>query len=115
MKLITIRSQIRDVAAKFSARYRGKSGNPAWRETIERLEHLDKETATPEDVAAIIGNNAQYWVGPMNCDECGIKSEVVVMLGPEPNPYENANTVWICPSCLQKALTLIVQQTESQP
>ncbi|MCK9569140.1 hypothetical protein M0R72_09375 [Candidatus Pacearchaeota archaeon] len=108
MKLITIRSQIRDVADRFAAQYRGKSGNPAWRETIARLECLDKETATPEDVAAIIGNRS--WVCPTVCSECRVESEVVVRLGDEPD-YDS-NTTWICPSCLQKALTLATQHIE---
>jgi hypothetical protein len=109
VKLITIRSQIRDVAARFSAQYRGNSGNPAWRETIARLEHLDKETATPEDVAAIIGNKS--WVAYTHtCNDCGKESEIVVMVGDEPD-YDS-HTAWICPSCLQKALTLATQHIE---
>lgn len=98
MKIITIRTQIREVAKRWKLQY-GRTRT----DIANLLEALDVETATAEDVERIIGNGS--WVHPIPCDECREKHEIVVQLGEEPD-YESS-TVNICQECLRKALMLI--------
>lgn len=70
--------------------------------TYERLVNLPA-TATPEDVAAIIGNDK--WCGSEKCRECGRKAAVMLGEGPD---YES-HTVYICRPCLELALKLARQ------
>lgn len=67
------------------------------------LAALDKETATAEQVAEIIGNGS--WVYKRACDEYGQSSWEVVQLGEEPD-YESC-TAEICADCLRSALKLL--------
>ncbi|MCK9568802.1 hypothetical protein M0R72_07675 [Candidatus Pacearchaeota archaeon] len=112
MELVTIRSQIRDVAARFAAQYthNGKIGLEASK-IVKELRKLNVETATPEDVANIIGNSD--WVKQFNCDECGAPNDVLVEAGEEPD-YDS-QTALLCASCLREALTLISQHRMEQP
>lgn len=103
MKHIKERNMVRDVAARWRSIYgSGQYGNDKL-EILQRLEALDPETATAEQVAAIIGNNT--WAGPEACSECGIESWGVVQLGEEPD-YESQTTL-ICRACLLEAVRLI--------
>lgn len=61
------------------------------------------QSKDPEEVERIIGN--ETWTEVPECDECGCKSDAVVMIG-EPPDYESA-TAWICKKCLEKALELM--------
>lgn len=88
MKVITIRSQIREVAEKWRAHKcitRGWVGNnaPVWTgrdfAVYQRLAALDPETATAADVEAIIGNDT--WACAYWCGECGKESDTVVRFG----------------------------------
>lgn len=98
MKLITTRSQIREVVDRWFNQYpKDKSG------IGEKLKKLDLEAATPKDVASIIGNPS--WVTTQICKECGLPSDVVVQLGEEPG-YES-DTTQICPKCLENAVALV--------
>lgn len=108
MKLLDARTQIREVAARWRDHY---LDNGVWASTMRNsdtgtidveLRALDVETATPQDVAAIIGNDS--WCCPQRCDECGDRKWQVVRLGEEPD-YESA-TANICVDCLRKALAL---------
>jgi|GEM_PF-1113798 len=60
------------------------------------------ESITPEEVAAIIGNDS--WTRNV-CTECGRDVETTVHFGEEPD-YD---AVWadVCPSCLRKAMVLL--------
>ena len=62
------------------------------------------DTATPADVAAIIGNTS--WAST-SCHECGDDVPVTVELGAEED-YES-HTACICEPCLVKALAAIQQ------
>lgn len=107
MKVITIRSQIREVAGRWRKQY-PPGGHSYGREKDEiqsKLDALDVETAMPSDVTEIIGNSS--WVGPQDCHECGDKFEAVLELG-EPDDYDSY-TVRACAGCLRKALSLMVR------
>jgi hypothetical protein len=98
VKLVTIRSQILDVADRWRRQYPNDK-----RDIAEKLVALDKATATPDDVTKIIGNKS--WIGPEECDECGTSVEVYVEIGEEPD-YES-NTAHVCGPCLRKAVGLV--------
>lgn len=104
MKLITAREQIRTVAERWKKQY-GPAHNAArkWHvDILHSLKSLDVETATNEDVAAIIGNTS--WI-ISECDECGGLFDALVefsdvYVGEYAPPR-------ICAGCLRKALALI--------
>jgi hypothetical protein len=105
MKLVTIRSQIRDVAKRWHQQY--GPGNPYSKDLDKisigkALDRLDTESATADDVAAIIGNRS--WAEEKECDECGAKGDVVEV-GEEPD-YES-RTAMLCYGCVCKALALL--------
>uniref|UniRef100_A0A6M3LMC0 Uncharacterized protein n=1 Tax=viral metagenome TaxID=1070528 RepID=A0A6M3LMC0_9ZZZZ len=103
MQLITIRSQMLDVIERWKGQY--PIPRPRFKDVLPKLEALDLTTATPNDVAAIIGNSS--WVGPLQCNECGNLFTEVVMLGEKPD-YESS-TATVCKSCIQQALRLFVE------
>lgn len=108
--VITMRDQIRTVAKRWDEQYfrRGKWYDDKSRAISERLHRLDPETATPADVAAIIGN--QLWADPMRCDCCGVDVIIVVQVGEEPD-YESA-TASLCIQCAADALAAIIARME---
>ena len=61
-----------------------------------------KSPKTEKEVMDIIGNRS--WTSVV-CDECGLEHDIVIRLGEEPD-YESA-TVYVCKSCLKKALKMI--------
>ena len=69
----------------------------------EELEALDKDKATAQDVAAIIGNES--WTS-LKCDECGNETETVVQVGQEPE-YDS-HTACLCVPCVKTAAGLVV-------
>lgn len=106
MKLITERTQVRDVANRWANAYpkTGPYGRDPQKQAITKaLVALDAETATAADVAAIIGNDS--WCGPKKCHECGAVVNVAVQVGEEPD-YESS-TATLCLACLEKALALM--------
>ena len=108
MKLITIRSQIQDVAGRWAIQYYSNGERARDKKILQALLALNTATATAEDVAAIIGNPT--WVCPQTCSEC--KNEyvdAVVEVGEEPN--YGSNTAWLCRDCLIKALALMDSAT----
>jgi len=108
MKLETMRDQVRSVAKRWRMQYgSGKYGKDK-QKVLHALDGLDAETATVEDVTAIIGNDS--WVGAHQCHECGAKTWRAVELG-QPPDYES-HTATICIDCLRKAAALI-EQTDS--
>jgi len=116
MKTITQRQLIQNVANKWRDQYEPfKSDSPIFSERAgiktyktkkqiaDELDALDKETATAQDVAAIIGNES--WTR-LKCDECGNEPEIVVQVGQEPD-YES-HTASLCVPCLKAAAGLVV-------
>lgn len=104
MKLITIRTQIRDVAERWRERYssRAYQNHESFQEIQRALDAVDKESAAASDIEAIIGNDT--WVGPITCNECGNKFDAVVEVGEAPD-YES-NTACLCLDCARKALSI---------
>lgn len=100
MKVITIRSQIREVAGRWRATYGAGQYGADKVAILKKLEALDPENATAEEVADIIGNRS--WAQPQPCDECKDAFGLVVQVGAEPD-YES-NTACLCVPCLEKAV-----------
>ncbi len=114
MKLTTQRDLIRAVAARwrkqyepfthdtplFSVRNGHRQAIPK-KEIAEMLDAIDPETATPEDIAAIIGNES--WTR-LTCDECGKDTDAVLTVGQEPD-YES-HTASLCRSCVERAASI---------
>lgn len=115
MKLTTQRDTIRAVASRWRQQYEpftddrpmfswrtGVTSPPLNKKQIaEKLDDLDGETATPEDVAAIIGNES--WTR-LTCDECGKDTDAVLTVGQEPD-YES-HTASLCRSCVERASSI---------
>ena len=102
MKLISIRSQIKEVADRWKESYLGHT----WmgqnkKEIFDKLKKLDPETATKEDVASIVGNYS--WAKEKQCYECGEYFETVIELGETPPNYESYTT-YLCLGCVKKAV-----------
>lgn len=93
MKVISARQDIRTVAQRWMRQY--PEGVEADKRAIgQKLAALNPETATPQEVAAIIGNTC--WVG-FNCDDCG-KSAFV---GLEVGDHDHGSTAKLCPDCVR--------------
>lgn len=104
MIAITPRSQARTVAARFAEQYPPKCyrTEPGRRIQVALLNELDGETATPAQIAAIVGNDS--WCCPQPCDECARNADVVVQLG---SPFDcESPTARVCAKCLRDALSL---------
>lgn len=120
MKLITIRSQIRDVSERWDRRYKSGTYGADKVETGKRLAEIDPETATAEEVAAIIGNDS--WACRQDCDECGEESTILVRVGGEPDyrgvvrvgeePTYGSAPSEICQECLNTAVQLMFMAVE---
>jgi hypothetical protein len=102
VKIITERMLIRALPKK----WRGVYGNGRYGEdkleTLKRLDAMNVETATRQDVFKIIGN---YSWTEQQCDECNRTKRVIVQLGDEPD-YEST-TLRLCMPCCKKALELL--------
>jgi hypothetical protein len=115
MKLTTQRDLIRAVAARWRQQYepfqnddrplfsvRNGCRQPIPKKAIiEMLDALDKETATPADVAGIIGNAS--WTR-LTCDECEKDTDAVLTVGEKPD-YES-HTASLCRSCVERAASI---------
>lgn len=105
MKLITERTQVREVEQRWSQQYQKGSpyGQDADKQAIAKaLRAIDTENATADDVAAIIGNRS--WVRPSTCDECGELVGVAVEFCEEQE--DGSRTTTLCRACLHNALLL---------
>lgn len=110
MRIVTQRDLIRGVAAKWAAQYHyainkpdedqpwptGQTKTSIW----EALKALDGEVATAAQVNEIIGNSS--WVA-LNCDECGVATEQVLMFGT--SGYESSSH-GLCAKCVHAAFAL---------
>ena len=114
MNLITQRMLIRAVAKRWRKQYEpfkydaplfsernGLSRDLTKRQIAEKLDALDPETATADDVANIIGNRS--WTR-LECHECGREVDAVVEVGEKPD-YESA-TAKLCKDCAEKAASI---------
>lgn len=115
MKVITHRTQIREVAEKWKAQYfRRDKWQPmssgGTKGIYDALRALNTETATAADVAAIIGNCS--WVKDLECSECRKTFPVIVEVGDEPD-YESC-TAWMCVGCLREAVRLAETESAQQ-
>jgi hypothetical protein len=101
------RDKIRSVVSRYEAQYRGSNRplgdgrNP--QNVLAQLKTLDLDTASADDVNAIVGNTS--WTDPEGCDECGRPSWDCVQIGQEPD-YESS-TATVCLECLEKAIQLV--------
>lgn len=95
--LITQRDLIRGLPEKWRRQY--PDGGYYGRKDVQgKLDALNCETATVEDVAAIIGNTS--WTD-IHCDACDESVPWIVRVGQEPD-YESA-TAHLCGKCLADA------------
>ena len=120
MKLITqqmrIRTEIRSVAKRWELKnllkdQTDEEGEKA-KEIQEKLNALDKETATADDVAAIIGND-KWLYDRFTCNECDKKVSVAVQVGEEPD-YESSTAI-LCYDCIKKAFILMLKERKVKP
>lgn len=100
MKLITIRSQIKEVSELWNTTYAdGKHGGDKV-EIGKILAALDLDVCGADDIERVIGNDT--WACRQRCNECGKKFRVVIVLGEEPD--HESSTAQICFGCLNKAM-----------
>jgi len=113
MKITTQRDLIREVAARWRRQYEpfrddrpifsvrnGYNQAISKKEIAEGLDAIDVETATPADIAAIIGNES--WTR-LTCHECGKDTDTVITVGQEPD-YES-HTASLCRPCVDQLLS----------
>jgi hypothetical protein len=108
MHLITVKGQIKSVVNRWREQY-PKEKWPDKQSILHKLEQLDLDAATSEDLKRVIGN--YFWARPQECHECGKEFEILVQLG-RPEDYESY-TANICIDCLNKALKLIKSEEPS--
>ena len=102
MKLITTRLLIQKVAERWEKQYpKGSCHYEDKKDILLKLQAIDANTATADDVKNISGNST--WTS-IACNECGKNVDAVVECG-EPQDYES-NTAYICKECLTKAVQL---------
>lgn len=106
MKLFTKRGAIKFGIQSFIQTWgsspRGTYGaDPRGFNVCQLLGKLDPETVDAKTVKDLIGNPG--WT-PNKCDECQQDSDVVVVI---PGDYDS--TARLCPTCLQKALDLVLK------
>ncbi len=115
MRIITERTQIREVSKRWDRQYPQESAAHDKRVIGDRLRRLDLETATADEVAAIVGNRTWAERQACDCEPCmtsdGYGNEeqkrhaVVVQVG-EASGYDS-RTAQMCLSCARAALALI--------
>ena len=105
MKLVTIKSQILGVLDTWRNSSLTIKRSEWGKEILKKLEAINLEEATEEDIAKIVGYQLPAYIRPQICNECGATSDILVEIG-EPLDYESFSA-FICENCLQKALELI--------
>ena len=120
MRIITERTQIREVSKRWDRQYPQESAAHDKRVIGDCLRRLDLETATADEVAAIIGNRTWAEHSTCECDPCRIppddasdccfdyhrKTHAIVVEVGEPPGYDS-RTVRMCLSCARAALAMI--------
>ncbi len=104
MIIRTQRQLIQAVAKRWREQYQPFSDKDPMdkRGIADKLDALDGNAASAEDVNAIIGN--QSWTR-LACDECKEDTTLTVQVGDEPD-YES-HTAELCLECAEKAAALI--------
>jgi len=103
MRVITIRSQIREVAQRWNEVYADGRHGENKIAIGKKLAALDAETATAEEVAEIIGNDS--WARPQECNECGHEFDIVIEVGEDPG--YGSDSVILCMRCLSTAFAAL--------
>jgi hypothetical protein len=103
MEKVTQRDTILGIVKRWEDQYSSYLGDGVndKNKILAKLKALDLETATPEQIATIIGNDS--WTR-LSCDECGKEVTTVIVLGEEPD-YESS-TASLCHECLATAMQL---------
>ena len=106
MKLITERDVIRGALEEWNRLHNYADIDvPYEREVRKRLEALDLETATAEQIGEIIGNNE--WIIPW-CWDCAERhGKAWIQLG-EDDVGEYEDPVYLCASCAQQAVSMLL-------
>lgn len=108
IKLLNEREQIKGVAANFKKQYPKNmqmwNGKGDTNTAVKQLQALDPNAATRDDVTLIIGNDS--WVKPDNCDNCGIESWDLILIG-TPGDYEENRSIDLCKKCLLEGASLL--------
>jgi hypothetical protein len=106
MEIVTKQSLVTNVSKRFRHQYydNGWSGHTRFRSglTAEQAYRKLLDAKSEQDVLEAVGSIS--WI-ENKCHECGLDSDVVIILGEEPD-YES-NTAQICPSCIKKAMDLV--------
>ena len=101
MLKVTQRDLIQTVAKRWRDQYWDSRDLDKSRKALA-LTRLDKDTASADDVAQIVGNKS--WT-QLLCDECGTEVESVVCIGGKPEVGRKSR--YICKPCLKKALKIM--------
>ena len=97
MKITTQRDLIRTAPKRWRNTYEPFNNDQlSKREIADELDKLDLESATPSDVADIIGNES--WTR-ITCDQCKKEVTAVLQVG-ERRDYESA-TANLCRKCVE--------------
>lgn len=107
MKIVNERSEIRDWVG-FYRRILADIDSPEKAPATAKRAALDPETATAEDISALM---KQKWEAFIRCDECKENAPFAVEVGEQPD-YESA-TARLCISCLKKALVMAEESAQS--
>ena len=105
MKLMT-RHDIARTAAQVYLRdnFHVRGDPPAWRVTYHALVALG-DSPSVQDVDGICEGLTN-----LSCGECNDAVDAVVQIGDEPD-YD-ADTVWVCAKCLERAILLTIASSE---
>lgn len=100
--LITTRDMIRTSAERWMAAFNQDQPRSMHHLKGARLAALDFETATRDDVKAIVGNDS---LTRLLCCQCGQETDAVVVVGQELD-WES-RTAELCLSCLHSTVNLV--------
>ncbi len=111
MKLTTQRQNIRDYIAlckkDVPPSVRGGAFQDHYWDRRKRCSLLDPETATCEDIEAIVGHVGGFgWHRLYACDECSETGDLLVNLTNHAEYDMDEVNLDLCPTCLRKALSL---------
>jgi hypothetical protein len=106
MSVITLRQVIKDVPKRWRGQYGdGRYGRDKL-EILKRLDALDAENCSADDINAAIGNSS--WTN-LQCDSCQEQKERIIRIGDDPD-YE-ARWQDLCVDCLNKAVAMLAKET----
>lgn len=106
--LITTRDLIRTSAERWMSTFNQDQPRSVHHLKGARLAALDLETATRDDVQAIVGNDS---LTKLLCCQCGQETDAVVVVGQEID-WES-RTAELCLSCMRLAANLVEPLTST--